>query len=49
MDNEQRKYIVGALDTIHHVVRCSDSKKEPVKVQDALDAIIKLKHKVIEM
>ena len=49
MDNKERNYIAGALDTIHHVVKCSEIEKKPTRTRDALEAILKLKQKVIEM
>lgn len=49
MDNKERNYIAGALDTIHHVVRCSEIEIEPTRTRDALEAILKLKKKVTEM
>lgn len=49
MNDPERDYIVGALETIHHVVKCSESVKEPERTKDALAAILKLKSKVSKM
>lgn len=49
MNDLERNYIVGALETIHHVVKCSENRIESERTKEALKVILKLKKKVIEM
>lgn len=48
MDNAQRTYIIGALKTIKHAVRCSAEEVKPHKYEIAIKLIDRLIKKVNE-